>query len=292
MPIPLRLRGVLLRHTLAVGILPNTQHCMVLHLRSCNDGCVPADLRHQAGILPPLSPDPSDLSTILEQMPLNSALRRELMRAQHHEDTFQWCGEMRLVFLVTPRTEAPLERFLNRHFCDHVVVIDGFAIEHNVDYSLVVRQPVTWGRGTKKWNFDDLEQCIYRDRHGLAVLVRAIALSPLDAQFSPDQPYLFFTASDCRVHNVPKTPFPAAAANTASTAADGAAPVAFQNMLLGLNRPAYDLRLAGLSLADLSLADLSLSDLSLSALSASALSPGKLSGDSTERQNHATITGC
>ena len=141
MPISLRLRGVLLRHTFVVGILPNTQRCYVLQLRCYRDDSAPEEPLHPNGVLPPLSPDPSDLSTLIEQMRLNPALQRELQQAQRNEAPAQWCGEMRLVFLVTPRTEAPLERFLNRHFCDHLVVIDGFAIAHNIDYSLVVRPP-------------------------------------------------------------------------------------------------------------------------------------------------------
>ena len=121
MPISLRLRGVLLRHTFVVGILPNTQRCYVLQLRCYHDDCAPEEPLHPNCVLPPLSPDPSDLSTLIEQMRLNPALQRELQQAQRNENPAQWCGEMRLVFLVTPRTEAPLERFLNRHFCDHLV---------------------------------------------------------------------------------------------------------------------------------------------------------------------------
>ena len=245
MPISLRLRGVLLRHTFVVGILPNTQRCYVLQLRCYRDDSAPEEPLHPDYVLPPLSPDPSDLSTLIEQMRLNPALQRELQQAQRNEAPAQWCGEMRLVFLVTPRTEAPLERFLNRHFCDHVVVIDGFAIAHNIDYSLVVNQPVSWGRSYKQWNHDHLDQRVYRDRYGLAILVRAIALSPLDASFRPEQPYLFFTASDCRVRNV--TTFPATVATPGV-----ATPVAFQHMMLGLNRHAYDLSLAELSAPALS----------------------------------------
>lgn len=258
MPISLRLRGVLLRHTFVVGILTNTQRCYVLQLRCYHDDSAPEEPLHPNYVLPPLSPDPSDLSTLIEQMRLNPALQRELQQAQRNEAPAQWCGEMRLVFLVTPRTEAPLERFLNRHFCDHLVVIDGFAIAHNIDYSLVVNQPVSWGRSYKQWNYDHLDQRVYRDRYGLAILVRAIALSPLDASFRPEQPYLFFTASDCRVRNV--TTFPATVATPGV-----ATPVAFQHMLLGLNRHAYDL--------------------SLAELSASALSSGALSGASMWRQS-------
>lgn len=246
MPIALRLRGVLLSHTLVVGILPNTQHCYVLQLRSCNDSCVPDNLRHQSCALPPLSSDTSDLSSLLAQMRLNPALYRELMRARCEVDTYDWSGDMRLVFLVTPETEGPLERFLNRHFCDHVVVIDGFAVAHNIDYSRVVNPPVAWDRHAKYWNPDRLDQRVYRDRYGLAVLVRAIALSPLDARFNPELPYLFFTARDCRVR-------------MAQPAAPRAvAPQAFHNMLLSQNQSGCDLSLADLSLGNLTLGGLSL----------------------------------
>ena len=124
----------------------------------------------------------------------------------------------------------------------------------------MVNQPVSWGRSYKQWNYDHIDQRVYRDRYGLAILVRAIALSPLDASFRPEQPYLFFTASDCRVRNV--TTLPAAAATPGV-----AAPVAFQHMLLGLNRSTYDL--------------------SLAELSSSALSSGALSGASMWRQSRS-----
>ncbi|HIV54958.1 MAG TPA: hypothetical protein H9898_04165 [Candidatus Anaerobiospirillum stercoravium] len=207
MATPLRIRGELVGSSFAVGILPNGQHAYTLTLHSFDESLIPEHLIKARSILPPLSPQPLQPSRLLELMPLNRVAHQKQLRRfgpYQSEPLPRHVGHSitHLIFPFRANSRVALGHFLRQHFCQHVVVADGFGVEHRVDYS-----PNLMPQGAERWHLMDggttslaprgLSKS--RDRYGLALLVRALALSPFDAAFNLEQPYLYHDHNEWRV---------------------------------------------------------------------------------------------